>query len=273
MLRVDPDDKAPNELVERVVSVTTKYGPNIAVSQYGVKTTMEFFDKEQKSDNEIPVLYATSIGRNGGPKGHFEHFVIKNIGKNIALDIHWGIRGFAYEWRPNEKPFELDPGQKKEVVFPISIEKIFKDKVQELNVIMEYKDANNTAYFSRRELKQIKVPSGAFFELETDTFHPPTILVDDGLELISEPVTNGDRVEAEFRINTTKEIKRVKIGMSGSLIAVLDLNSDELIKQAILELGHRIIRKMVEKDELKDCLFTTSDLPINNPGGFEAYAY
>ena len=29
---------------------------------------------------------------------------------------------------------------------------------------------------------------------------------------------------------------------------------------------------MVEKDELKDCLFTTSDLPINNPGGFEAYA-
>ena len=80
-----------------------------------LKRRWNFFDKEQKSDNEIPVLYATSIGRNGGPKGHFEHFVIKNIGKNIALDIHWGIRGFAYEWRPNEKPFELDPGQKKKL--------------------------------------------------------------------------------------------------------------------------------------------------------------
>lgn len=270
-LRVDVDDKTPSELIERVVSITTKYGSTIGISQYGVKTTMEFINKDTSEDKDAPILYATGIRRSGGPNGHFDYITIKNIGKTIALDIHWGIRGFAYEWRPNEEPFELEPNKEKEVVFPISTQKIFTEAIPELNVIMEYKDASNKAYFTRRELNQLKVPSGAFYELKADTFHPPSILIDDGLRLISEPVRNGDRTEATFKIDTKEGVKEVKIGLSGSLIAVLGLDKDELIKQAILELAHRFIRKMVKTGNVADYCFTTNDLPEHHPSGFEAY--
>lgn len=270
-IRVDADDKTPNELVERVVSITTKYGSTIGISQYGVKTTMEFVNKDTAEDKDMPILYATGIRRSGGPNGHFDYIAIKNIGKTIALDIHWGIRAFAYEWRPTEEPFELEPSKEKEVVFPISTEKIFTEAIPELNVIMEYKDSSNKAYFTRRELNQVKVPSGAFYELKADTFHPPSMLTDDGLRLISEPIRNGDRVEAAFKIDTKEGPKEVKIGLSGSLIAVLGLDKDELVRQAILELAHRLIRKMVKSNNLTDYCFTTHDLPEHHPSGFEAY--
>lgn len=270
-LRVDADDKTPSELIERVVSITTKYGSTIGVSQYGVKTTMEFVNKDTPEKQDTPILYATGIRRSGGSDGHFEYIKIKNIGKNIALDIHWGIRAFAYEWRSTDEPFELEPNKEKEVVFPISGEKIFTEAMPELNVIMEYKDADNKAYFTRRELNQVKVPSGAFYELKADTFHPPSILVDDGLRLISEPVRNGDRVEATFKIDTKEGAKEVKIGLSGSLITVLGFDKDELVKQAILELAHRLIRKMVKENNLVDHLFTTYELPEHHEGGFDAY--
>lgn len=270
-LRVDADDKTPNELIERVVSITTKYGSTIGISQYGVKTTMEFVNKDTTDDKDMPILYATCIRRSGGPDGHFDYITIKNIGKNIALDIHWGIRAFAYEWRPTEEPFELEPNKEKEVVFPISGEKVFTEAIPELNVIMEYKDANSKAYFTRRELNQVKVPSGAFYELKADTFHPPSILVDDGLRLISEPVRNGDRVEATFKIDTKEGVREAKIGLSGSLIAVIGLVNDKLVKQAILELAHRKIRNMIKSDSLADYCFTTHDLPEGHPDGFDAY--
>lgn len=270
-LRVDADDKIPKDLVERVVSITTKYGSTIGVSQYGIKTTMEFINKDMTDNKHVPILYATGVRRSGGPDGHFEYITIKNIGMNIALDIHWGIRAFAYEWRPSDEAFELEPNQTKEVVFPISGEKVFTETTPELNVIMEYKDINGKVYFTRRELSQTKVPSGAFYELKTGTFHPPSILIDDGLRLISEPFSNGDRVEAIFKIDTKEGAKKVKIGLSRSLITVLGFNKDELIKQAILELGHRKIRRMVKENSLKDYLFTTYDLPKEHGNGFNTY--
>lgn len=270
-IRVDADDKTPSELIKRVVSITTKYGSTIGISQYGVKTTMEFIKKEITEDKDMPILYATGIRRSGGPKGYFDYITIKNIGKTIALDIHWGIRAFAYEWRPTEEPFELEPNKEKEVVFPISTQRIFTEVIPELNVIMEYKDADNKTYFTRRELKQVRVTSGAPYELKADTFHPPSILVDDGPRLISEPVRNGDRTEATFKIDTKDGVKEVKIGLSGSLIAVFGFDKDELVKQAILELAHRFIRKMVKTGNITDYCFTTHDLPEHHPGGFEAY--
>jgi len=60
-IRVDADDKTPGELVERVVSITTKYGSTIGISQYGVKATMEFVKKEApevtKCFKKLPPLY------------------------------------------------------------------------------------------------------------------------------------------------------------------------------------------------------------------------
>lgn len=269
-IRVDADDKSPKDLIERVAVITTKSGATIGIAQYGVKTTMEFFDKNTNNDT-IPILYATGIRRSGGPTGHFDYFTIKNIGKEIALDVHWGIRAFAYEWRPTDEPFELEQNKEKEVVFPISKEKIFSETIPELNIIMEYKDVNGRAYFTRRELRQIKVPSGAFFELKADTFYPPSLLIDDGLRLIAEPTHIGDRIEAIFKINTKEGVKTVKIGLSGSLIAVLGFDRDYLIKQAILELAHRKIRKMVQIDSVHDYCFTTNDLPEHHQSGFDAY--
>ncbi|MFA6250423.1 MAG: hypothetical protein WC686_02840 [Candidatus Shapirobacteria bacterium] len=63
----------------------------------------------------------------------------------------------------------MDAGQEREVTYLLSEEKAFKEDIPELNVIMEYKDANGNAYSTRRELKQLKVSSGAFFELKADT--------------------------------------------------------------------------------------------------------
>ncbi len=269
-IRVHAEDKSPKELIERVAVITTRSGTTLGLTQYGVKTTMEFLNKNGNS-GDIPILYATGIRRSGGPNGHFDYFIIKNIGKNIALDIHWEIKAFAYEWRSSDEPFELEPNKEKEVIYPISSEKIFTLPAHELNVIMKYKDANGKAYFSRRELVQVKVPSGAFFELKADTFYPPSVLVDDGLRLVSEPTNNGDRVNAVFSIDTKEGNKKVVIGISRTFLAIWGFDTRDLIKQALLELGHRKIRRMVKEENLSDYIFTTIDFPTDYPSGFEGY--
>ncbi len=270
-IRYDADNSHPSELLQRVVSLVTKNGTTIGVGQYGVKTTMEFIEGNANTNNDIPILYATGARPSGGPQGHFVYFTLKNIGKVIALDIHWGIRAFDYEWRPQDEPFELEPSKEKEVIFQISGEKIFTESTPELNIIMEYKDAGGKSCFTRRELIQVRVPSGAFFNLKLSNFHPPSILVDDGLQLIAEPFQNGDRVEAVFEVNTKDGAKKVTIGMSRSLSSVLGFEDDSQIKQAILELAHRKIRKMVKENNLKDHMFSTYELPEHHEGGFKAY--
>lgn len=272
-LRVHAEDKAPNELIERVVTIVTKSGSTVGVAQQGVRTTMEFIDtnKAPNTDSDMPILYATGVRHSGGPTGHFVYFTIKNIGKEIALDIHWGIRAFSYEWRPRDEPFELEPNKEKEVSFPISEEPIFNNPISELNIIMEYKDARGKAYFTRRELEQVRVPSGAFFNLNVANFHPPSILVDDGLQVLSDPFQNGDKDEMLFGISINGEVKKVTIGMSRSLSSIFGFSNSDQIKQALLELAHRKIRRMVLDNKLSDHLFTTYELPETHEGGFEAY--
>jgi hypothetical protein len=271
-IRVDSDDKSPSGLIERVAVITMKDGSTIGVAQQGIKTTMEFFETNIKAPkSNPPILYATGVRHSGGPSGHIVYFTIKNIGKEIALDIHWGIRAFSYEWRPQDEPFELEPDKEKEVAFPVSDEKIFKEAINELNIIMEYKDAQGITYFTRRELEQISVPSGDFYNLKVTTFYPPSILVDDGLQTLSEPFQDGDMDEMLFGINKDGEIKKVKIGMSRSLSALLGFDTSDEVKQAILELAHRKIRKMIKENNLVDHLFTTYDLPEHHEGGFDSY--
>ncbi len=271
-IRYDTKDQHPSELLERVVSLVTKSGTTIGVTQSGIKTTMEFIDTNAPTPkSDPPILYATGIRHSGGPTGHFVYFTLKNIGKEIALDIRWGIRAFAFEWRPQDEPFELEPNREKEVVFPISNEKIFTETIQELNIIMEYKGPGGSSYFTRRELEQVRVPSGEFFNLKATTFHPPSVLVDDGLRVLSELPQKGDGIEMLFEIKVGEETKRVKIGMSRSLSSVLGFDSGDQIKQAILELAHRKIRRMVKENRLADHMFTTYELPEHNEGGFSAY--
>ena len=269
-IRIDPEDKSPHGLIEKVVSVTTKEGSTVKVTQRGVKATLEFLD-ETIVDN-APVLYTTnSFGKTGGSRGHFVYFTIKNIGKETALDIKWEVRGFAYSWPSKDEQFELEPGQSKEVEYPISAEKPFNDLMPELNIVMEYKDVKGRSYFTRRELKQEKVPSGAFYELKASTFHSPSIMVDDGLDLISGPSLNGDRYEAEFKINTEEGIKKAKIGISRTFLAVWNFSEDEQVKQALLELGHRKMRKMAREGNVEDYIFITDNFPSDYQNGFNGY--
>lgn len=268
-IRVHAEDKSPKDLIERVAVITTKSGATIGVAQYGVKTTMEFIDKISDTSN-VPILYATGIRRSGGPSGQLEYITIKNIGKEIAVDIHWGIRGFAFEWRPSEEPFELEPNKEKEVVFPMS-QDVLSEIIPELNVIMEYKDAIGKAYFTRRELIQIKVPSGAFYELKADTFYPPSILIDDGLRLISGPAENGDKVEAVFKIDTKEGVKKVTISISRTYLSVWGFTDNENIKYSLLELSHRKIRVMVKENKIEDYVFISDNFPQEFQNGIKGY--
>ena len=89
--------------------------------------------------------------------------------------------------------------------------------------------------------------------------------------MTSEPFINGDRVESTFKVNTSGGVKNSKIGLSGSLLAILELTTDTQIKNAILELAHRKIRTMVKSNNVVDYLFSTEDLPKNYTGGFSTY--
>lgn len=220
-----------------------------------------------------PILYVNpSVARSGGPKGHFVRFGIRNIGREIALDVNWGIRGFSYEWRPEgDNLFTLDPSKEKEVIYPISEQTTFLKEVPELNIFMEYKDAKGTMFFSRRELKQERVPSGAFYDLKVGAFHPPTVLVNDGVDFNSGPIWNGDRVEGKFQIQGDDQLKIVTIGISRTFLSTWGFTEIDFIKQAILELGFRKVRKMIKENKVEDYIFISDNFPQEYQNGFDGY--
>lgn len=109
---------------------------------------------------DIPVLDLESMGGSGGPRGHFLTFKITNNSQTQkAIDCQWEVRGFNYSFRvPDSDRFSLQPNFSKEVTYRFDTEKLFQDEVPELSLIMEYKDINGSTYFTRRELKQVRVP-------------------------------------------------------------------------------------------------------------------
>lgn len=270
-IRIHEDDKSPHGLVEKVVAVTMKSGRTVGYKQKGVKATLEFIDDEQ-SDEAMPIVYPDrEVSPSGGPSGHFERFQVKNIGKNIATNIRWGIRGFGYEWRSPDIPFDLSAEQSKEVTYPISIERPFKEDIEDLCIFFEYNTVKGTNLFSRMELSQKKVPSGLFNNLKGGTYHYPTILKDDGLELIKILDKTGDSVKAIFKIGLGEKAQKVKIGISDTLLAAWDFKTESEIKSALEELGHRQIRNMIKDSRLKDLTFISADYPQIFQSGYEGY--
>lgn len=172
-IRVDPKDQKPDELLSKVISIDTKEGKQIKAKIQGNTTSLQFIDSKQE-ETTYPILYILPrLGSTGGPDGHFIYFIIKNIKGDIALNIRWGIKADDYEWTSEGEPFELEPNQMKEVEFPISKERPFKEELTGLYIFIKYKDALNNSYTSKSDLIQKKVPSGAFYKLEIGKFYPP----------------------------------------------------------------------------------------------------
>lgn len=222
--------------------------------------------------DDIPVLdIDPGIGGTGGPKGHFVHFYAINTGEKVAIDVRWGVRGFAYEWRSSEI-FVLRPGDRQKLEYKISDEKPFKQFIPELNIFFEYKDNKGVSYFTRREVLLEKVPSGAFYNItKVGTFHPAVILQDSKTRNISEPYRRDNLItKVDVDVDVNGEIEQVQIGIDPILIKVFGFSEYEL-KAAFSELVQRKVRNMLRDGKLQNHTFTSKELPPKPLEGFEAY--
>lgn len=226
-------------------------------------------------ERDIPVLDLEWTGSSGGPNGHFAQLKITNISQTQrAIDCQWEVRGFDYSYRsPDSDRFSLQPNFSKEVMFRIDGEKLFNEIIPELSLVMEYRDINGNTYFTRRELLQVIVPSGAFYQLERGrTFHPAEQIVDIGIKSISEPYSTGDNAKCDFEISLNGQTQVVTIGVSRTFLATWDIgNNKEKVRSALAELGSRVIKKMVSDSEIKDYMFVTQNFPIEYQNGFAGY--
>ncbi|MDO8657580.1 MAG: hypothetical protein Q7K55_02470 [Candidatus Levybacteria bacterium] len=224
---------------------------------------------------DTPVLDMESLRRSGGPTGQFILFTITNNSQTQkAIDIQWEIRGFDYSFRsPEDDRFSLQPNFNKEVTYRLDTEKLYQTEVEELSFVMEFKDIHGATYFTRRELKQVRVPSDAFFELQKgDTFYPVEQIIDMGIKSVSEPYSTGDNQKCDFEVNIGGQPQMVSIGISRTLLSTWGIgDDDEKIRSALAELGSRIVRRMVLKGKLEDYMFVTSNFPQDYQTGFEGY--
>lgn len=227
------------------------------------------------AQRDIPVLDLEWTGPSGGPNGHFAQFKITNMSQTQrAMDCQWEVRGFNYSFRsPDSDRFSLQPNFSKEVVFRIDSERLFNEKIPELSLVMEYKDINGNTYFTRRELKQVKVPSDAFYQLERDgIFYPVEQIIDIGIKSISEPYSTGDNEKCDFEITSGGQTQMVTIGVSRTFLSTWDVGNDkEKVRSALAELGSRVIKKMLSSAKLKDYMFVTQNFPQEYQNGFAGY--
>lgn len=231
--------------------------------------------KHTREHHDIPVLDLEGLRHSGGPTGQFILFNITNLSQTQkAIDCQWEIRGFDYSFRSQDSDrFSLQPNFSKEVTYRLDGEKPYQNEVKELSLVMEYKDMNGIPYFTRREIKQVKVPSGAFYEfIRSGQFYPAEQMSDIGIVSISGPNLDGDKYQSEFEISSEGQSKIITIGISRTLLAVWGISEDnEKIEATIAELGSRVIRKMLLKKELNDYLFVTNNFPQDYQNGFTGY--
>ncbi len=272
-LRIDPKDQQPHELLQRVETVLTLNTGEKIRSTHG---TLEFINKSQNSTpSSLPVLDVyPPLGKTGGSNGHIVTFTIKNVSKDTAINCLWRIRGFGYEWSPEFlDSITLQPNYKEFFEYKISDHKIFNEKVAELNIVIEYENLYGDRFFTRRDIEQVLVRSGDFFNLRLGKFHPPEKIVDYGIKSISAPVQKGDGYESKFEVEFNGERKIVAIGISLTLLSIWGFTTEEDIAGAINELGGRKVRKMLIEKKLENHLFTTFDSPekAQKVGGFDNY--
>ena len=267
---VDISSMSPEDFGELVIKKVV--GSDRYSSKKKEKTVTITNEASIATPEKVPLLYIKpNISQSGGSSGHFLNFTFKNMSDQVLFDIRWGMRGFDYEWRPGDDFFELEPGGERELTFSLSGEKIFQEETLELNVFAEYKNMSGQHFFVRRELRQEKVPSGAFYAFKAAAFHEPSLLKDDGLKLLTEPNAVGDRYEAIFEIHTPQGLQKARIGISRTFLSVWGLVDDGRAAHAVVELGHRQMRKMAREGNVQDYVFVTTDYSQEYQDGFEGY--
>ena len=270
-IRIDKSDKTPHDLIEKVDTILTlKTGEKIR----STRGSLEFIDGAGGSRKSIPILdIFPPLGISGGPNGHFVTFIIKNISTETAIECQWFLRGFGYEYVASVlDSITLQPNDYRSFEYKISDEKPFRETTSELNIVMQYKNLFGDSFFTRRDLIQVRVPSGDFFNLKLEKFHPPEKIVDYGIKFISSPYVNGDRYEGKFEIEFNGERKIIKIGISRTLLAMWGFSTDDDIKGVIVELGSRKVRKMLIDKSISDYIFTTASYSTSeNRSGFTGY--
>ena len=270
-MRIDPKDASPHELLLKVETVlTTKAGQKIR----STLNKLEFLE-DQVNEAETPILDLVSpMGRSGGPNGHFQTFRVKNLSPiKTAIDCLFIIRGFSYAWRNQSKdPITLSPQETIDISYKISDEKTFHEPVKELNFVMEFSDTYGNKYHTRRELDQVLVSSGSFYEINIGKFHHVAKSVDDNLQPLTGISRNGDAYEMLFGITANDVVTKISIGISGTFLACWGFTGESELKQALIELAHRKIRKMVKDNNIKQSyIFITADFPQEFQLGWEGY--
>jgi len=223
---------------------------------------------------DIPVLDLESLARSGG-QTQFIRFKITNMSQTQrAIDCQWEVRGFGYSFRDSDvNRFSLQPNFSKEVIYRLDTEKPYLHEVSELSLVMEYKDITGSTYFTRRELKQVRVPSGAFYEFQRGgMFYPAELITDIGIKSVSIPALNGDRYQCDFGVKVNGKVEIITIGISRTFLTTWGLEDDlDILKSIIAELGSRIICKMLLKKEPMDYLFITDNFPQEYQNGIKGY--
>jgi len=222
--------------------------------------------------DDIPVLdIDPGVGGAGGSKGHVVHFYAINTGEKVAIDVRWGLRGFAYEWRSPDT-FVLRPGDRQRLEYKISDEKPFSEFVPELNIIFEYKDNRGVSYLTRRELVLEKVPSGLFYTItRVGMFHPAVVLENTKIRTIEKLSKTGSNEKALVKVEVGGQLKEIYISISDSLIGKFGFLKQEEINAALAEFAKLKVRNMLRAGKLYDHVFSREDIPNNSLSGFEAY--
>ncbi|MBI4226197.1 hypothetical protein HY612_03750 [Candidatus Roizmanbacteria bacterium] len=231
--------------------------------------------RDDLKHRDIPVLDLEGVRRSGGSTGQFILFNITNLSRTqTAIDCQWEVRGFDYSFRsPDSDRFSLQPAFSKEVTYRLDGKKPYKNEIKELSFVMEYKDMMGMTYFTRRELKRVRVPSGDFYEFQRGgIFYPAEQITNIGIKGVSIPIHTDDRYQSDFEVDISGKAEIVTIGVSRTFLSTWGFLDDiERIKSAIAELGSRVIRKMLLKKELNDYLFVADDFPQDYQNGFKGY--
>jgi len=233
--------------------------------------------KNNQSNIIKPILDISLTGSWGSPKGHFRIFTVKNISNETAIDLHCYLKGFGYYWEPteyNKNQIMLEPQKTKDIEYQmtISTDGLPPEKIPDLAFFVEYKNTNNDSFQIKKEIIQTPVPTNIYNDFSIGNYIAPKQIIDEvEIKFIKLLDNVGGGRNGLFKIIDGTD-KDVKFGISDTLLATWNFSKNiNYTEEAIKEIGILMIRRMIEKDDIKDMMLTSFEVPNNLQSGFENY--